>query len=59
MKLALKVVVILVGVPLVMYAASIWINFWIHRTIGDWLACGVGIPAGVIMSILLISWGEV
>jgi hypothetical protein len=37
-------IAILGGIPLFLWLASKWIDFWINRSIGQWMAFGVGLP---------------
>lgn len=50
---------VLVVIPAAFWLASQWINFWISRSVGEWMACGMGIPiAFVFACIVWLTWDE-
>lgn len=48
------VILILVGIPVGMWVAAKWIDFWINRSVGQWLACGLGIPIAVVVTLIYV-----
>jgi len=47
----MKYVLVLIGIPLICYGFSRWIDFWINRSLGQWMACGCGIPLAFIVAV--------
>lgn len=45
----LRVAMILVGIPLGLYLAALWFEFWIDRSLAQWAAFGVGIPIALMI----------
>lgn len=55
MKRLFAAALILVGIPCVLYLVALWIDFWINRSVGQWMACGMGIPIAVVVALAVIG----
>ena len=48
------VILLLVGIPVGMWVVAKWIDFWIDRSVGQWMAFGLGIPIAVVMTLIYV-----
>jgi len=39
------------AIPILLYVLALWLKFWIERSLGEWMACGIGIPFAILLAI--------
>jgi hypothetical protein len=55
MKTAMIALGILCGVPLFFYGAALWVEFWITRSFGQWIAIGIGVPLALAIAVIYVT----
>lgn len=58
MRIALTAVGILIVVPSVAWLGAMWIDFWVRRSVGEWMCFGCGLPVAVAIATIYV-WGSI